>query len=64
MAHPTERYRAVSRVLLSVLFANLAVDDPFADAQGDELVALTGDIGGFLAAQSPISAAFDAAGCT
>ncbi len=25
MAHPTERYRAVSRVLLSVLFANLAV---------------------------------------
>ncbi len=44
--------------------ANLAVDDPFADAQGDELVALTQDIGGFLAAQSPISAAFDAAGCT
>lgn len=43
--------------------ANLAVDDPFADAQGEELAALTADLGAFLGAQAPVSAAFDAAGC-
>lgn len=43
--------------------ANLAVDDPFADAQGEELAALTADLGTFLGAQAPVNAALDAAGC-
>lgn len=43
--------------------ANLAVDDPFAEAQGEELAALTADLGAFLGAQAPVNAAFDAAGC-
>lgn len=43
---------------------NLAVDDAFADAQGDELSALVADLGAFLGNQVAVSAALDEAGCT
>lgn len=43
---------------------NLAAADPFADAKGDELAALTEDVGAFLGGQLPIGMAFDAAGCS
>jgi ABC-type glycerol-3-phosphate transport system substrate-binding protein len=43
---------------------NLAAADPFADAKGDELAALTEDVGAFLGGQLPIGMALDAAGCS
>jgi ABC-type glycerol-3-phosphate transport system substrate-binding protein len=43
---------------------NLAVDDPFTEAQGEELVALTQDTGAFLGGQAAIAFALDEAGCT
>lgn len=43
---------------------NLAVNDPFADAKGDELAALTEDVAGFLGGQVALGFALDAASCT
>lgn len=43
---------------------NLAVDDPFADAKGDELVVLTEDVGGFIGRQTAIGIALEGAGCS
>jgi hypothetical protein len=42
---------------------NLAVDDPFAEAKGDDLLALNEDIGAFLGHQAPINYAVTEAGC-
>jgi hypothetical protein len=42
---------------------NLAVDDPFTEAKGDELAALIDDTGAFIAAQGPVTYAIDEAGC-
>jgi hypothetical protein len=42
---------------------NLAVNDPFTEAKGNELLALNEDIGAFLGHQAPINFAITEAGC-